>query len=366
MRHIDRGELPGLVTAVYRRGDIRVDALGTKEVGGAEPMRRDTIFRISSMSKPITAALAMTLVDEGKLRLADHVARFLPELASRRVLSRIDVPLSDTVPANRPITVDDLLTFRMGFGIVWGPPDGTPIQRAANELHLGAFGPPKPQEPPAPDEWLRRFATLRLMRQPGERWMYNTGIEVLSVLLARAAGKPLDALLQERIFEPLGMTDTSFSVPASKLGRLATGYWPQDPFADGGPLVVSDGVAESQWSTTRVTFGAAGLVSTADDFMTFARMILGRGTRVLSETAVDAMTTDHLSADESWLGARYGDRDRSRRSVTHSRALRMGRWARDVVVLRPEERDRGGPSRAAFPGSTGLYRDFWRSVSAAS
>src|SRR5580692_3197093 len=176
--HVERGELPGLVALVSRRGEVEVEVVGAKAAGVADPMRRDTIFRIASMTKPVTAAAAMTLVEEGKLRIDEPVERFLPELANRRVLRRLDAPLDDTVPAVRSITVRDLLTFRMGFGIVFGPPDALPILRAARALELGAFGPPKPLEPPPPDEWMRRFATLPLMHQPGERWMYNTGSEV--------------------------------------------------------------------------------------------------------------------------------------------------------------------------------------------
>src|SRR5580704_16122883 len=216
-RHVDRGELPGLVALVSRRGEVHVDVLGTKSAGADDPMRRDTLFRIASMTKPITAAAAMILVEEGRIRLDEPVDRLLPELADRRVLSRLGGPLDETVPAKRAVTVRDVLTFRMGFGIVWGPPNALPIQRAANDLHLGAFGPPRVQEPPAPDEWMRRFSTLPLMHQPGEGWRYNTSAEVLGVLLARASGRPLDALMRERLFEPLGMKDTGFWVRADQV-----------------------------------------------------------------------------------------------------------------------------------------------------
>src|SRR5438067_8777095 len=128
--YVERGEVPGLVTLVSRRGDLHVDAIGTKAVGGSDPMGRDTIFRISSMTKPITAAATMILVEECRLRLDEPVDRLLPELADRRVLKRLDGPVDDTVPATRPITVRDLLTFRLGFGIVMAPPGTYPIQDA--------------------------------------------------------------------------------------------------------------------------------------------------------------------------------------------------------------------------------------------
>jgi CubicO group peptidase (beta-lactamase class C family) len=218
--YVERGEVPGIVTLVSRRGEVHVDAIGRMAIGG-DPMRRDAIFRISSMTKPITAAATMILVEECKVRLNEPVDRLLPELAGRRVLKRLDGPLDDTVPAERPITVRGLLTFRMGFGMVMAPPDTYPIQRAVSEQRLGQ-GMPEPSTPPAPDEWIRRLGTLPLMHQPGEKWMYNTGSDVLGVLIARASGQPLEAFFRERMFESLGMVDTGFS------GRLrsSTGWLP--------------------------------------------------------------------------------------------------------------------------------------------
>src|SRR5215216_7305033 len=187
--HVERGEVPGLVTLVARRGQVRADAVGAKAVGG-DPMRRDTIFRISSLTKPIAAAAAMVLVEDGRLRLDEPVDRLVPELADRKVLKRLDGPLEDTVPANRPITVRDLLTFCMGFGQMIAPPDAYPILKAASKQQIG-MGPPSPSAMPAPDEWMRRLGMLPLMQHPGERWMYNTGSDVLGVLIARASGQPL-------------------------------------------------------------------------------------------------------------------------------------------------------------------------------
>ncbi len=222
--YVERGKVPGVVALVSRHGEVHVEAIGAKSAGGGDPVRRDTIFRIASMTKPITAAAAMILVEECRLRLDDPVDRLLPELADRRVLRRLDGPLDDTEPARRPITLRDLLTFRMGFGILMAPPGSYPIQRAASELDLGQ-GMPQPQTPPAPDEWIRRFGTLPLMHQPGEKWVYNTGSDVLGVLIARASGQPFERFLRERLFEPLGMRDTAFSVPPASLDRFATSYW---------------------------------------------------------------------------------------------------------------------------------------------
>jgi CubicO group peptidase (beta-lactamase class C family) len=301
---VARGEVPGLVTLVSRHGETHVDAMGTLAAGGSGgPVRRDTIFRIASLSKPVAAVAAMILIEECRLRLDDPLDRLLPELAGRRVLRSIGGALDDTVPAHRPLTLRDLLTFRMGFGVVMEPPGTHPIQRAISELGL-PDGPPQPATMPEPDEWMRRLGTLPLIHQPGERWMYHTASDVLGVLVARAAGQPLGEFLRERIFEPLGMRDTAFSVPASKLDRFATGYRPRPDGASG--LEVFDPAAGGQWSRPPA-FPAAGggLVSTAPDFLAFARMLLDLGAisggtndgeRLLSRAAVETLTTDQLTA----------------------------------------------------------------------
>jgi CubicO group peptidase (beta-lactamase class C family) len=297
--YVERGEVPGLVTLVSRRGEVHVDVIGTQAIDGLDPIRRDTIFRISSMTKPITAAATMILVEECKLRLDEPVDALLPELAERKVLQRLDGPLDETVPAKRPITVRDLLTFRMGFGQLLAPPDAYPILKAASEQQLG-MGPPSPSSMPAPDEWMRRLGRLPLMRQPGEQWMYNTGSDVLGVLIARASGQPLEAFLRERIFEPLEMRDTSFSVPEVALDRLATSYW-TDPTS--GKLTVFDKALGGQWSRPPdFPSGAGGLVSTIDDYLAFGQMMLSQGkhasSRILSRLSVELMTTDQLTPEQ--------------------------------------------------------------------
>jgi CubicO group peptidase (beta-lactamase class C family) len=297
--HVERG-VPGLVTLVSRRGEVHVEEIGMKAAGGPGavgngPIRRDTIFRISSMTKPITAVATMVLVEECKLRLDEPVDRLLPELADRKVLKRLDGPLDDTVPAHRPISVRDLLTFRMGFGMIMAPPDSMPIQKALSERMLGQ-GPPAPAATPAPDEWMRRLGTLPLMHQPGERWMYHTGSDVLGVLIARASGQPFETFLRERIFEPLGMKDTGFSVPAARIDRLATSYW-------SSPVGLYDEAAGGQWSRPPAfPSGGAGLVSTVDDYLAFGQMMLDQGKhgseRILSRLSVEVMTTDQLTPEQ--------------------------------------------------------------------
>ena len=297
--YVERGDVPGLVTLVSRRGEVHVDAIGMKAVKGLDRIRRDTIFRISSMTKPITAAATMILVEECNVRLDEPVDRWLPELAERKVLKRLDGPLDDTVPANRPITTRDLLTFRMGFGQMMAPPDAYPILKAASEQQIG-MGPPSPSSMPAPDEWMRRLGRLPLMHQPGEKWMYNTGADVLGVLLARVSGQPLETFLHERLFEPLGMKDTGFSVPTPRLDRLATSYW-TDP--ESGELAVYDDAEGGQWSRPPAfPSGAGGLVSTIDDYLAFGQMMLSHGKhgneRILSRLSVELMTTDQLTPEQ--------------------------------------------------------------------
>ena len=297
--YVERGEVPGLVTLVARRGEGHVDAIGAMAGGSEEPMRRDTIFRISSMTKPITAAAAMILIEACALRLDEPVNRLLPELANRQVLKRPDADLDETVPAHRPITVRDLLTFTMGLGIVAAAPGTVPIADALAELELGQ-GMPSPQTPPAPDEWIRRLGTLPLMYQPGERWMYNTGSDVLGVLIERASGQPFETFLKERIFDPLGMNDTGFDVIWDRIGRLATSYV-IDP--DSGAAAIYDEPADGQWSRLpSFPSGGGGLVSTVDDFLAFADMLRGkgvsRGERILSRPSVEFMTSDQLTPEQ--------------------------------------------------------------------
>ena len=292
--HVERGLAPGIVTLVSRCGETRVDAVGAKAVGGDDPMRRDTIFRIASMTKPVVAVAAMILVEECRLRLDDPVDPLLPELADREVLKRPDWPVDETVPANRPITLRDLLTLRLGIGAVLAPPGSHPIQVAMEEAELapGADSPALP-----PDEWMRRLGGLPLIHQPGERWMYETGSDVLGVLISRATGGSLEAFFRERIFEPLGMDDTGFHVPPAKVDRLASLYGANPEAA---ALELHDDAGDSKWSRPPAfESGGGGLVSTVDDYLAFCRMMLNGGKhggeRILSRPSVELMTTDHLT-----------------------------------------------------------------------
>lgn len=294
-RHVRAGTLPGAVALAASGDDVEVAAVGTRACGGA-PMTRDSIFRIASVTKPITAAAVLTLADEGTLALDDPVARWLPELASPVVVRTPGSPVDDVVPARRPITVRDLLTFRGGHGFPsdFSLPAVGPLFTALRQ------GPPAPQQVPAPDEWMRALAAIPLLHQPGDGWLYNTGADIAGVLVGRVVGRPLHDVLTERVLAPLGMRDTGFHVPAGERHRF-TEYYRPDPAGSG--LTVAD-TPEGEWShPPAFPSGAGGLVSTVDDLLAFQRMLLAGGTaedgtRVLASESVRLMTTDHLTAAE--------------------------------------------------------------------
>jgi CubicO group peptidase (beta-lactamase class C family) len=300
---VEAGLLSGAVTCVWHRGKVlQVNEIGYRDVEAQLPMRRDTIFRIASMTKPVTVAAAMALAEEGKLSLSDPVTRWIPELADMRVLTDPTGPLDQTVPAQRPITVDDLMTHRSGLAYAFSVVG--PISRAYAQVSLRQDA----------DDWLAEVARLPLLHQPGELLTYSQSTEVLGIALSRIEGKPLQTVLSERIFEPLGMTDTGFWVTPDKRERAATMYRLDD--SDGlrhdamGPVPVRE---------PRFSQGGAGLVSTVDDYLRFARMLLGGGevdgVRVLTEESVTAMRTDRLTDEQKrhpflgtpfWIGRSFG------------------------------------------------------------
>ena len=327
--HVGPEKIPGLVALVSREEQVHVEVLGALSVGGP-PVRRDSLFRIASTSKPVTGAAIMALIGEGVFGLDDRVDQWLPELANPRVLRQVDGPLEDTVPAERPITVRDLLTFTFGFGMMmemFMAAKPWPVVKAAADLHLSTLGPPSPDDQPDPASWIAALGSLPLLAQPGQRWLYNTGASVLGVLAARAAGIPFADVLRTRIFEPLGMRDSSFW--ASDVSRLATAYW-QSP--DG--LQVWDPPG-GQWShPPAFGDGAAGLVSNVDDLLAFARMFLAHGAPVLSKEAADEMTSDQLtSAQRAGAGE----------AVLHGRS-----WSLCQSVITE------GPRRGSFGWDGGL------------
>lgn len=294
---IDAGLLAGAVTLVWRGGEVlQVNELGHRDVHAGLPMQRDTVFRIASMSKPVTVAAAMSLVEEGKLTLSDPVSTWLPELADARVMADPAGRLDRTVPLRRPITVDDLMTHRSGLAYAFSV--GAPLGKAYGRLMFRQDQ----------DRWLAELAALPLAHQPGERLTYSHSTDVLGIALSRIEGKPLSDVLAARIFEPLGMTDTGFAVTPEGRRRAATMYK-----IDATTSELRDDVMGPA-NVTLPTFctGGAGLWSTVDDYLTFARMLLGYGevdgVRVLSEASVRAMRGDRLTDEQKrqpFLGMPY-------------------------------------------------------------
>lgn len=380
-RCVDSGFAPGAVAVVARHGEVRVEAAGTLAFEGAgsrTPMAADTICRLGSMTKPIVAACAMTLVEDCTLRLDDPVDALLPELADMAVLADPNGPLADTVPAERPITPRDLLTYTLGTGMTVGCASATaPISAA-----LDAIEPRWPTSratwSPPPDEWMRRLGRLPLVYQPGERWMYDIAADVTGVLIARATGMSFGDALRERICAPLGMKDTAFHVAGESLSRLATAYARDD--ATGA--VVVDRESDGRWSQPPAfESGGGGLVSTAVDWLAFASALLAggvhRGERVLARPSVTLMTSDQLTPTQKavsgfWpgyfddIGWGFGMAVRTRRRQLGPSVGSYGwngkygtAWyndpAEDLTTILMIQ-------RANEPPWHPLYLDFWTSV----
>ena len=297
---VERKEVPGIVALVSHQEDVHVEVLGTLSTDQAEPMTRDTIFRIASITKPVAAVAAMILIEECKMRLEDPIERWIPELANRRVLRSLSSQIDDTVPARRPITVVDVLTYCFGFGSVMAMPDTYPIQKFIRDYRIGGDGPMLPGQMPAPDEWLRRLGSLPLIAQPGEQWMYQVSGDLLGVLIARVSRQSFGRFMRERIFDPLGMKDTGFYVPPEKMNRLP-GFYQMNPKTK--RLELYEETSKSAWKTEpEFESGGGGLVSTIDDYFSFSRMMLNKGRhngqQILSRASVELMTSDQLTPEQ--------------------------------------------------------------------
>ena len=304
---IDAGLLAGAVTLVWHAGDVvQVNELGHRDVHARLPMQRDTIFRIASMTKPVTVAAALSLIEEGKLRLNDPVARWLPELADMRVLVDAHGELDRTTPSRRQITIDDLMTHRSGLAYAFSVLG--PLSRAYGRMSFRQDQ----------DRWLAELARLPLAHQPGERLTYSHSTDVLGIALSRIEGKPLSEVLSERIFGPLGMTDTGFAVGMAGRRRAATMYKLEKAASD-SPVLRDDVMGPAPITDPPFCTGGAGLWSTVDDYLRFARMLLGGGTvdgvRVLSQDSVRLMRTDRLTDEQKrhpflgapfWVGRGFG------------------------------------------------------------
>ncbi|MCT7659729.1 serine hydrolase domain-containing protein [Mycobacterium deserti] len=300
---IDAGLLAGAVTMVWQDGKIlQVNELGYRDVDAKLPMQRDTVFRIASMTKPVTVAAAMSLVEEGKLALTEPVAKWLPELANMRVLLDPQGALDRTEPARRLITIDDLMTHRSGLAYAFSVLG--PLSRAYGKMSFR-------QEQ---DRWLSELAELPLVHQPGDRLTYSHATDVLGIALSRLEGKPLATVLAERIFEPLGMVDTGFSVSAAGRRRAATMYKLDENYRLQHDVMGPPPITDPPFCT-----GGAGLWSTVDDYLRFAQMLLASGSldgvRVLSEESVRLMRTNRLTEEQKghpflgmpfWQGRGFG------------------------------------------------------------
>jgi CubicO group peptidase (beta-lactamase class C family) len=289
-RYVDDGTVPGAVALVARGDQADVVAVGSMDVEGSAPMARDSIFRIASITKPITAAAVLILIEDGRIALDDPVGKWLPEIAEPMVVRTPESPIDDVVPAARPITVFDLLTNRAGYG--WPSDFSLPqvqqlftVQTDGREVQLR----------PHPDEWMATLGRIPLLHQPGEACLYDTCSDLQGVLIARASGQSLPDFLAERVFEPLGMVDSGFVVPAGKRDRFTSYY---KPAPDGG-LELAD-APDGRWNhLPAFPAGSGGLAGTVDDWFRFARMLLAEGVidgrRLLSAESVRQLTTNHLT-----------------------------------------------------------------------
>lgn len=285
---VDAGDLSGIVTLIWRKGEeVQLNAVGFRDLESRIPMTRDTLFRIASMTKPVTSIAALMLIEEGKLRLDDPITRWMPEFKNMRVLQDPAGPLTDTVSAPREITLEDLMTHRSG--LAYGFTSIGPISHAYEDRLGSPIGTPL-----TPDEWLAALGSLPLSYAPGERFHYSHATDVLGFLVARIEEKPLGEVLRERIFGPLGMEDTCFWCPPEKRHRLAKLY--RAPPAGGA---LEDVSFPHSPNPPAFEGGGGGLLSTADDYLKFARILLGHGeadgVRLVKPETIALMTANRLT-----------------------------------------------------------------------
>jgi len=343
-KSVDEGQLAGAAVLMQRQGETSFAAAGWRDIEANSPIERDTIFRIASMTKPITSVAALMLVDEGRIALDEPISRIAPEFSAMRVLRTPTGPLDDTVEAERPITFDDLLTHRSG--LTYGDPHRSPLSAAYRERLGGDI-----DTEVNPDEWIQRLAELPLIAQPGSAMYYGNSTDLLGLLIARIDGTSLGDMLRRRILGPLGMKDTGFFVPPEKRNRRAAAYG----FDENGRLVKrltwGGVVVEERPTEMAYESGAVGLWSTLDDYLSFARLFLRdgevNGVRLLrSETLRKMMTnqlTDEQRANSVFLG---------RKPFAIGRGFGLG----VSVVMEQDRKDmfrRGNPGTVSWPGAYG-------------
>jgi CubicO group peptidase (beta-lactamase class C family) len=346
---VDSGQLAGAATLIWRGGRTHVETLGRRNLQTNAPVERDTIFRLASMTKPITTVAALVLHDDGRFDLDEPITACAPEFARMRVLRAPDGPLDDTVEAARPITFRDLLTHRSG--LTYGEFHRGPIGRALAET-LG----PAIDNPLTPDAWIARLAALPLVDQPGTGFRYSLSTDLLGLLIARLDGRSLGEVLTRRVFDPLGMRDTGFAVPPAKRDRRAA----LCGFDAGGRLTTLSAVPGRHALDERpddMTFesGGQGLWSTLDDYLAFARVLIGEapdGARLLRPETLAMMTSNQLSPEQRASARMFGQ---SMFAAGHGYGMGV------AVVTEPEKADlmrcRGGIGTVGWPGA---YGGWWQ------
>lgn len=345
---VEAGELAGAAALVWRNGSVeQVAAVGRRELVSGRPVERDTIFRIASLTKPVTTVCALTLLDEGRFRLDDPITKYAPELAHMRVLRDPDGPLDQTDEAARPITFRDLLTHRSG--LTYGDFHRGPL-RAAHAETLG----PQIDNPLTPDEWMARLGTLPLIDQPGAGFHYGLSDDVLGFVIARLEGAPLGVVLDRRVLTPLGMRDTCFAVPAQKRDRCA-GFCGFDHEGRLTPLTEAPGRHALNQRPEGMTFeaGGGGLWSTLDDYLAFARMLVAdrrTGAQLLRPETRAMMTSNQLTPEQRATTRMFG---RPVFAAGHGYGMGV------AVVMEPEKADvlqcRGGVGTIGWPGAYGSW-----------
>lgn len=343
-KSVDDGQVAGAAVLARRGGETQFAASGWRDIEASLAMKRNTIFRIASMTKPITSVAALMLVDEGRIALDEPIARVAPEFAKMRVLRRPDGPLNETVEAERQITFDDLLTHRSG--LTYGDPHRSPLSAAYRERLGGDF-----DSDVEPGEWIRRLAELPLVGQPGSAMYYGNSTDLLGLLIARIEGARLSEVLRRRIFEPLGMVDTGFWVPPEKRGRRAAAYGFDEQGRLMKRLTWGGVVVEERPEEMEYESGAVGLWSTLDDYLKFARLFLGDGevdgVRLLKPETLRKMMTNQLTDEQRANSVFLG-----RKPFAVGRGFGLG----VSVVLEQDKNDmfrRGNPGTVSWPGAYG-------------
>jgi CubicO group peptidase (beta-lactamase class C family) len=348
---VEAGEFAGAATLAWRDGRVvHTAAIGRGDLATNRPVARDTIFRIASMTKPVTSVAALMLHDDGRFALDEPIARHAPELARLRVLRDPDGPLDQTDAAARPITFRDLLTHRSG--LTYGELHRGPIARACAEAIGKDIDNPFP-----PDEWMARLGTLPLIDQPGAGFHYGVSTDLLGFLVARLEGAPLGAVLERRLFRPLGMRDTGFTVPREKRTRRA-GLCGFDAAGKPAALATTPGGHALAERPDDMAFesGGQGLFSTLDDYLAFARLFVGNGevdgVRLLRPETCEMMASNQLTPHQRATARLLG---RSLFAAGHGYGMGV------AVVMEPDKADpltcRGGVGTVGWAGA---YGGWWQ------